>query len=288
MASVYLRDKKACTITDVNADRLWENLIGLPIPEIKWFDSIGSTNDVALQWAEKGAPDGALVVADHQSAGRGRMQRRWITPAGSALAFSLILRPRDDEMIHLTHFSGLGALSVSKALDELGLKSEVKWPNDVLIARKKTAGVLVELVWQADQLQALVIGIGLNVAPASIPPLPEVVFPATCVETMLGKEINRWELLESILRHIFLLRPRLGETSFMKEWEERLAFYREWVQVEQPDQTILVGQVIGIDEEGGLRLLTENQDFIVVTAGDVRLRPIVGQNRWSETGGNPC
>jgi BirA family biotin operon repressor/biotin-[acetyl-CoA-carboxylase] ligase len=258
----------------VNADILWDKLAGLPIPAIKWFDSIGSTNDVALEWAEKGAPDGALVIADHQSAGRGRMQRRWITPAGSALAFSLILRPKDEEMTRLTLFSGLGALSVSKALDELGLKSEIKWPNDVLIARRKAAGVLVELVWQAEQLQALVVGIGLNVAPASVPPPSEVLFPATCVETMLGKETNRWELLKSILRHLFVLRPQLSETSFMKEWEGRLAFYREWVQVEQPNQAILVGQVAGITDEGGLRLLTENQDFIVVTAGDIRLRPI--------------
>lgn len=258
----------------MDANLLRAELGQLPITAVQWFDSIGSTNDVALQWAEDDAPDGALVVADHQSAGRGRLQRRWLTPAGSALAFSLILRPKDGEMAHLTRFSGLGALSVGKALEELGLKCEIKWPNDVLLSRRKTAGVLVELVWQSDRLRALVIGIGLNVAPASVPPPAEVLFPATCIEAELGRKVDRWNLLASILRQLFQLRQQLSEVSFMKEWEERLAFHHEWVQVEQPDRSILLGRVTGLSEDGGLRLHTENQGLVIVSAGDVRLRPI--------------
>ncbi len=257
----------------MNANLLRTELAQLPIPTIKWFDSIGSTNDFALQWAEEGAPEGALVIADHQSAGRGRMQRRWITSPGSALAFSLILYPRDEETSKLTRFSGLGALSVSKALDEIGLKSEIKWPNDVLLARQKIAGVLVEIVWRGDCLQALVIGIGLNVSAASVPPPSELLFPATCVETILGKAVNRWKLLGSILTHLFQLRPQLCQASFLAEWEKRLAFHQEWVQVEQPDQTTILGQVLGLSENGGLQLRTEKQALVTVTAGDVRLRP---------------
>lgn len=271
----------------MDANRLRIELGQLPITAVQWFDSIGSTNDVALQWAENDAPDGALVVADHQSAGRGRLQRRWFTPAGSALAFSLILRPKDNEMAHLTRFSGLGALSVGKALEELGLKCEIKWPNDVLLGRRKTAGVLVELVWQSDRLQALVIGIGLNVAPASVPPPSEVLFPATCVEAELGRRIDRWSLLASILRHIFQLRQQLGEASFVKEWEDRLAFNREWVQVEQPDQSVLLGRVTGLSDDGSLRLHTADQGVVIVNAGDVRLRPIESKP-LARTGGDPC
>ncbi|MEN4100610.1 MAG: biotin--[acetyl-CoA-carboxylase] ligase, partial [Anaerolineaceae bacterium] len=120
-----------------------DHLAGLPVSELRYFDSIGSTNDEALRWAEQGAPDAALVVADTQTAGRGRMDRRWVTRPGVALAFSLALRPTPVEASALGLFSPLGALAVAAALREnYGLLAEVKWPNDVLLERRKCCGIL--------------------------------------------------------------------------------------------------------------------------------------------------
>ena len=118
-------------------------LTGLPLGGLRYFDSIGSTNDEALAWARAGAPDYSLVVADTQTAGRGRLQRRWVTNPGAALAFSLVLWPAPQERQCLPRFSPLGAVAVRQALAVVfGLPAEIKWPNDVLLGRCKVAGVL--------------------------------------------------------------------------------------------------------------------------------------------------
>jgi BirA family biotin operon repressor/biotin-[acetyl-CoA-carboxylase] ligase len=165
----------------VNEADLKTALSGLPLGQIHYFSEIGSTNDFAHTLLEEGAADGALVVADAQTQGRGRLGRKWITVPGAALAFSLALKPEAHELEHLAFFAPLAGLAVCQALVEnYGLPAEVKWPNDVLIERRKTCGILVEAVWQGSQLQGVVAGIGVNVASSAVPPDDEVLFPATC------------------------------------------------------------------------------------------------------------
>ena len=102
------------------------------IPDLRWLVETTSTMDDAARWAAEGAPDGALVLADTQTAGRGRLQRTWVTRPGSALAFSLILRPRPSEMGRVEFFSPLAGLALSDALAEMGGDAQIKWPNDVM------------------------------------------------------------------------------------------------------------------------------------------------------------
>src|SRR5512142_3320319 len=138
----------------MDVDRLRSHLSGLPVAHIRCFDTVGSTNDEALAWAAAGAQDGCLVVADQQTLGRGRLNRRWITRPGAALAFSLIFQPGPEEIERMGFFSPLGALAISQALEEkLGLSPEIKWPNDVLLMGRKTAGILVEAAWMGTRLQ---------------------------------------------------------------------------------------------------------------------------------------
>jgi BirA family transcriptional regulator, biotin operon repressor / biotin---[acetyl-CoA-carboxylase] ligase len=256
-----------------------DRLAGLPVPDIKYFDSIGSTNSEALQWAEKGAPDGALVVADTQTAGRGRMDRRWVTHAGAALAFSLILRPSAPEAEALGLFSPLGALGVASALaEDYGLPAQVKWPNDVLLQRRKVCGILVEAVWVGSAVQNVVTGIGVNVASEAVPPDDQVIYPATSIEDVLGRPVDRLELLRNILERVFAWRSRLGSPEFMQAWEANLAFKGEWVEVQPPGQDRLVGKLIGLSPTGDLRLLSPAGAVITAAAGDLRLRPINEDN----------
>jgi BirA family biotin operon repressor/biotin-[acetyl-CoA-carboxylase] ligase len=246
----------------------------LPIAEWRYEASIGSTHDAALAWVEAGAPDQSLVVADHQTRGRGRFQRRWITQPGAALAFSLILRPTSSEMPHLGRFSPLGAVAVCQALTErLGLTPEIKWPNDILLNGQKVAGILVENSWQGNALQAVVIGIGLNVTSAAIPNSSELMFPATSLESVLGLPVERWPLLHDILASLINWRGRLTLPDFHQTWEKLLAYKGEWVRISGslgPDQ---VGQIIRIDPDGSLRLRDQSGAQFTVTAGDVSLRP---------------
>jgi BirA family biotin operon repressor/biotin-[acetyl-CoA-carboxylase] ligase len=255
------------------------SLAGLPIPHIRYFDVIGSTNDEALAWLSKdasagGAEDGCLVVADRQYSGRGRLDRHWVTRPGSSLAFSLILRPSPAEVERLAYFSPLGALAICQALESLGLAPLIKWPNDVLLKRRKAAGILVEVAWLGNQLQGIVVGIGLNVATASVPPTDQLLFPAISVEEAAGQPVERSDLLQAILTNIFAWRARLFDPSFLQGWEQRLAFRGEWVRLEETGREALTGQVIGIDSNGSLLLHAQSGEIEVVTVGDVHLRPI--------------
>jgi BirA family biotin operon repressor/biotin-[acetyl-CoA-carboxylase] ligase len=255
-------------------DNLFSYLDDLPLGGWRFFESLGSTNDIAQEWANNGATDMSLVVADTQTAGRGRFQRHWVTHPGSALAFSLVMRPTQAEMQIFYRFAGLGAVAIVTALDHFGLKAEIKWPNDVLLQRKKIAGILIENTWIGDQLQALVIGIGINIAPASVPPADQVMFPATCIEQVLGKAVDRWAVLRKILESLSEWRQQLGSNAFMNTWEDRLALKGEWVRISAAGGPERIGRVLGINPEGSLRLLGEEGAELLVDAGDVHLRTV--------------
>jgi BirA family biotin operon repressor/biotin-[acetyl-CoA-carboxylase] ligase len=280
-------------------ERLQEAVACLPLGALRYFDSIGSTQTEAARWADAGAPDLALVVADEQTAGRGRQSRRWFTPPGSALAFSLVLRrfygnlgqvskpvlptasqeyPLELPLL-LAHLTALGALAVCQALSSrYNLAAQIKWPNDVVIDRRKVAGVLAEAHWQGSQLKAVILGIGVNVRPQAVPPESDMLFPATCVETALGRSLSRWEFLRVVLEGLMDWRERLGNPEFLKAWEGRLAFKGEWVYVGGQggieDLSQRQGQVLGLDAQGCLRLRDPAGEEFTLRTGELSLRPV--------------
>ena len=166
----------------MNERTLRRALADLPLGEVRFFEQTGSSNDIALAWAAEGAPDLSLVYAEQQNSGRGRARRRWLTVAGGGLAFSLILRPEAGQERSPASFSALAALGVCSALEALDVPAEIKWPNDVLVCGRKVCGVLAEAVWLGEQVDRIVLGVGVNVTPASIPPADGLTFPATCLE----------------------------------------------------------------------------------------------------------
>jgi BirA family biotin operon repressor/biotin-[acetyl-CoA-carboxylase] ligase len=269
-------------------------LAGLPVKEIHYSERLGSTNDAAALWIEQGAPDLALVVADEQTAGKGRLGRKWHTWPGAALAFSLILHIQKDLETVLPRWSALGALAVCEALEETyAFQPEIKWPNDVLLDRRKAAGILAETVWSGDQPAGLILGIGINIAPASISeaalPKSSLFLPAACLDEFLPCPVDRLRLLRLILEQVIAWRPRLASPELINAWEARLAFRGEWVRVfpgEAPSQTglplqtestpppVLEGKIVGLASDGALRLQTLAGDETQVRVGDVRLRPV--------------
>ncbi len=183
----------------MNLNELKKSLSRLPLGDVRYFDTIGSTNDEALAWAANDTPDLSLVIADEQTAGRGRLDRKWFTPRGTALAFSIILRPTAEERPHLTRIVGLAALAVADSLRKRGLDARIKWPNDILIQNRKVCGILIESVWSGEDVDCVVIGIGINVLEGSVPPEEMLLFPATSLEAELGHVPDRVELLRDIL-----------------------------------------------------------------------------------------
>lgn len=250
-------------------------LEGMPLGGLRYAASTTSTNDDAARWMEEGAPDLALVLADEQTAGRGRMGRRWWTPAGTALAFSLALRPPGSgpAPFNPTRLSALGGMAVCLALEEgYGLSAQVKWPNDVLIGGCKTAGVLAEAHWQGERLQAAILGIGVNVTSGAVPPASELLFPATCVEAESGEAVDRLHLLRLILERLIAWRPKLETQEFLAAWEERLAYRGELVRI-SASAGAQEGRLAGLNDDGSLRLISESGELRIY-AGDLSLRPL--------------
>jgi BirA family transcriptional regulator, biotin operon repressor / biotin---[acetyl-CoA-carboxylase] ligase len=257
----------------MNQNELKKTLSKIPLGDVKYFDSIGSTNNEALAWATSDAKDLSVVIADEQTAGRGRLDRKWFTPKGTALAFSLILHPTAEEKPHLTRMVGLAALAVVDALQTRGLIAQIKWPNDVLLNGRKVAGILVESVWSGEEVDCLVIGIGMNILKGAVPPNALLQFPATSLEESLGPDVEREEILHDILAGIIALRPHIGSDSFIASWEKALAFRGEQVQVEEGNGNQITGRLLGLEYDGSLRLSDEQSNSLTVRFGDVRLRP---------------
>jgi BirA family transcriptional regulator, biotin operon repressor / biotin---[acetyl-CoA-carboxylase] ligase len=257
----------------MNQNELKRTLSKIPLSDVKYFDSIGSTNNEALAWATSDAKDLSLVIADEQTAGRGRLDRKWFTPKGAALAFSLILRPAAEERPYLTRMVGLAALAVVDALQTRGLIAQLKWPNDVLLNGRKVAGILVESVWLGEEVDCLVIGIGINILKDAVPSAELLQFPATSLEESLGPDVEREEILHDILAGIIALRPHIGSDSFIASWEKTLAFRGEQVQVEEGHGNPITGRLRGLESDGSLKLSDEQGNSITVRFGDVRLRP---------------
>jgi len=254
---------------------LAEALKYTPVKEFRYFDTIGSTNDEAQTWADSGASDFSLVVADEQTKGRGRFSRRWVTNLGSSLALSLIIHPDPSEIQKIALFAPLCGLALRDLLQSrLGLLAEIKWPNDVLLSGKKTAGILVEAAWTDDKVAGIILGIGINISRSSLPPDNSQIFPATCLESELGHPVDRLEILVALLNSLSRWRKQLGTPYFFEEWQKHLAFKNKRVRIEDSQKTSIIGTVKGIDAKGNIVLILDNgleQDF---TAGDVHLRLI--------------
>ena len=167
----------------------------------RFYDSVASTNDIARDWqlVSPDVPSGAVVIADEQLGGRGRMGRHWFTPPGQAIAMSVILAPRidADDLHRVTMLAGI---SVAEAIrDILPAESNVslKWPNDVFINGKKVCGILTEAIWIGNDLQAVIVGMGINVRVNFAGTAYEE--RATSIENHTDQHISRMDLIAGIL-----------------------------------------------------------------------------------------
>jgi BirA family biotin operon repressor/biotin-[acetyl-CoA-carboxylase] ligase len=249
-------------------------LAGLPLGPIRYFESATSTNDLARDWARGAAPDLSLVIADEQTAGKGRSGRSWITPAGAALAFSLVLRPERGEGAGkwLPRLGGAAGLAIASAFESLfGLQPELKWPNDVLLRGKKAAGVLIEIDWDGDQAQSIVVGIGINVFERSIPRAEMLRFPATSLETEIGTQPDRLPILAEILQAFLAWRGRPAD-EVIRAWESMLAYKGRTVELSGERGQAHRGRLEGLERNGALRLRLPSGETVSPPSGDLTLR----------------
>ena len=234
----------------------------------------GSTNDVAKELAARGAPEGTVVVADEQTAGRGRLGRRWVAPPSTCLLFSILFRP-DLPLLKAPRLTMLCSLAAADAVKAVaGLEVGLKWPNDLIVTSgagwRKLSGVLTETGVVGERVAFVVVGIGINV---NVEPeaLPSLAPNATSILAETGRRVDRAALLAAILGGVESRYGRLqaGESPYA-EWAARLATLGQRVEVSAGEE-VLVGHAESVDEEGALLLRTPDGTLHRLLAGDVTL-----------------
>jgi len=235
---------------------------------IIYIPSVSSTMDVARKSARERAIEGTLVIADRQTAGRGRTGRTWISLQGG-LSFSVILYPVVPQLFSLIMIASLAVVHSIESLTLL--HAGIKWPNDVLINGKKVCGILIESAVKGAGVDFSIIGIGLNVngEPPALSP-PAILATSLSVET--GQEISRLKMLSKLMEEIEQLYEmvRAGR-SLVSEWRQRLETLGRQVQVEMDGITIS-GIAEDVEENGSLILRGLDGKLTKVVAGDVTLR----------------
>ncbi len=246
----------------------------LKIPVFRFFKETDSTNTQALKWVSLGAPEYSLVIAEAQTAGRGRNGRKWVTTPGSSLAVSVVLHPSTREREKLGLFSLLGGYSLLKVLEEhYHINAQVKWPNDVLVEDKKTAGILAESLWQGENLQGLVLGIGINLMIPSIPSSDLLLFPATCIEAHTKDNINPVEMLTYLIKALIKSRESILSPIFIQQYESSMAFKDQLITLDAGKGELYSGFLRGIDDQGKIIIRNTDGTERVFPIGDVKLRP---------------
>jgi BirA family biotin operon repressor/biotin-[acetyl-CoA-carboxylase] ligase len=240
-------------------------------PTILRFDSLPSTNTEAARQAMRGAPEGLCIVAREQTQGRGRQERVWVSPADAGLYFSIVLWPARLEARSWPLITLMSALAVHDALIEAyKLKTDIKWPNDIIAEEHKLCGILAETV-ETERGRAVIVGIGINLDDRAFP--PELKSIATSVATLIGQSVDAERLLQSLVRAIerryAILQTADGAEETIRQWS-RLSTYAESrrVRVALAKETF-EGTTRGLEPDGALRVETEQGEIRIIRAGDI-------------------
>jgi len=244
---------------------------------MKWIverhEAVGSTNDVAAQRARAGAPEGTVVVAGAQTAGRGRQGHRWHSPPGRALYLSALLRPRGWRPQDVPPITLAAGVAVCDALNAFGAGASIKWPNDVLAGARKVAGILTEMSSNGSVVQHVVLGIGVNVLSAreDFPDeLREIAGSLVLARggadgvTLAGFEAGLLDELGVWLERFFAG----GAAAIAPAWRERAATLGQRVRVAH-DRGVVEGVAEALEDDGALRLRTGDGEVVRVIAGEL-------------------
>ena len=236
-------------------------------PKVLRFESLPSTNTELARLASEGAAEGVSIVAEEQTAGRGRLQRAWSSPRGAGLYFSILLRPTTRQN-YWPLITFMAALAVGDALREAcGLETDIKWPNDILSGERKICGILAEAI-DTPSGRAVILGIGINLTENAFP--PELANVATSVSEATGSAPDREQILAALLTALSHWYSQLNEPGqIIDAWSNRSSYaIGKLVQVSNGDD-VWQGTTAGVEPDGALRLRTSSGEIKLVRAGDV-------------------
>lgn len=245
--------------------------------EVLYFDTIDSTNTKAQELAEKGYPSGTLVVADKQESGKGRRGRSWVSPSGTGIFMTLMIKP-DINPNNASMLTLVAALAVAKAITSVtGEEAMIKWPNDIVVNGKKVCGILTEMNAQFDYINHIVVGIGINVHNESFPEEISQMASSLMIEAG-GKRFHRAQIIAETMSYFeqyydtFLQTQDLS--ALVREYDELLVNMNKAVRVLDPKEPF-DGKAMGITPKGEL-IVDTWESRKLVSSGEVSVRGIYG------------
>lgn len=235
---------------------------------VLYYPSVGSTNETAKQEAGQGVQEGTVVVAGEQTAGRGRLKRTWLTPAGN-IALSVVLYP---ERRMLPSLIMMASLAVARSIETVaGLETQIKWPNDVLINSRKVCGILIESDVRDEKINYAVIGIGINVD-AGKDVLSGTQSPATSLNSEAGKQVSRLDVIRELIKALDILYNTVASGgSVFSEWRDELITLGKEVRATS-GREVIEGTAESVDADGSLLVRSPDGSLNRIIAGDVTLR----------------
>lgn len=259
----------------LHADDLLSRLAGAGVVgrDIRVFQQTTSTNDVVEKLAVDGVQEGMAVFAESQTKGRGRLGRCWVSPAGKGLLFSVLLRPALPPQ-SATQLTITAATAVARAIQRhAGMAPEIKWPNDILLRGRKTAGILTELSAELDHIKYVILGIGVNVNLDTADFPPEWRGMSTSLKLASGRAVSRPGLAADLLRELDAdyARVRAGQFSAVAdEWERQCTTLGQQVRIRFGEREVS-GRAEALDEDGALLIRTQHGRLERIVGGDVTL-----------------
>lgn len=254
--------------TDIE-NRLDTEIIGHKVVSVQETDS---TNIQIRGMAERGAREGTVLIADRQSAGRGRLGRRWESPSGVNLYCSILLKPQMPVQ-QAPQLTFLSAVAVAETLNQVcHLDARVKWPNDILVGGAKISGLLNEMNAETEQIHYVILGVGINLNMTADQFPPELNYPATSAFLETGREVDRVLFLKILLERLDRYYREFIEHGFgpiRSRWEALCGVMNQRVSVTL-QSGVLTGTVVGLDPDGALRVQSDDGRVERILAGDVR------------------
>ena len=233
------------------------------------YGSVGSTNDIAYLLAEKGEPEGVIVIAESQTRGKGRLGRKWVSPKGGGVYMSLILRP-DIEADEIPAITLIAAKSVAKAINRVsGLEPGIKWPNDILVNGRKICGILTEIKAQPDRVDFLVLGIGVNVNT----PGGDLPCEGTSIKNETGCCVDRVMFVRNMLEEFeddYNRLVKYGFSSLREDCKKLSLLLSRKIKITEHNR-VITGTAVDIDDKGALIVKDGKGMLHRVFSGDIVL-----------------
>lgn len=261
------------------ADVIWQQIQQtgrLEGRQVHYFETVESTNTLALEMGQAGAATGTVLVAETQTKGRGRLGKAWCSPPGKGLYCTVLLRP-EISVHHLPRITLAAGLAAARAIDELsGQQSGIKWPNDVLIQGRKVAGILAECALAGGEWPVVALGVGINLG-TKLEQFPEELrLTASSLLLASGRGIAQGLMLVTLLRWIEEMMDRLERADFvgiLDEWRKKDATVGQWLTWLTNDGRAVRGVSLGTDQEGLLMIRDRAGKDHHVLSGDIALDP---------------